>query len=106
MMGGWAILLAVFTFLGSMAVPLFAQRWQSLLGLSAAAALFFGWLTLEVDKPDTLAATIGAFLGGLMLTGFAFVAIARFVMLVGRRPDEVAEDLGAESQERTTADQS
>ena len=47
--------------------------------------LLTGWLTLEMDTPGTIPAGIGAFLGGLMLFGFAAGAIAKFVALVGQR---------------------
>jgi hypothetical protein len=49
------------------------------------AAVFFGWLTVEMPTPGTIPEGIGAFLGGLMLFGFAAGAIAKFVTLVGRR---------------------
>ena len=87
-MGFWAILLACVCFLAAMAVPLFALRWKSFLVVLALAVLFFGWLTLEMDRDGTIPAAIGSFLGGLMLTGFAFGAIARFVSLLGKRPAE------------------
>ena len=85
--GAWAIFLAFICFLVPMAIPLFAQRWRSLFVMLAVAALFFGWLTLEMETPGTIPAGIGAFLGGLMLFGFAAGAIAKFVQLLGRRPD-------------------
>ena len=84
--GIWAIVVAFVCFLVPMAVPLFAQRWRTLIIILVLAALFFGWLTLEMDTPGTIPAGIGAFLGGLMLFGFAAGAIAKFVALVGRRP--------------------
>lgn len=86
-MGGWAIVLAFICFLAPMAMPLFTVRWKSFLILVGIAVLFFGWMTLEVPRPGTIPSAIGAFLGGLMLTGFAFGAIARFISLVGRRPE-------------------
>jgi len=84
--GIWAIVVAFVCFVVPMAVPLFAQRWRTLIVILVLAALFFGWLTLEMDTPGTIPAGIGAFLGGLMLFGFAAGAIAKFVALVGRRP--------------------
>lgn len=90
MMGAWAIVLAFICFIGPMAVPVLARTWRSYLIVLAAAVLFFAWMTLEVDHPRTIPSLIGAFLGGLMLTGFAFGAIARFVMLLGTnsQPEE------------------
>lgn len=85
--GIWAIFLAFICFLVPMAMPLFAQRWRTLVIIIAVAALFFGWLTVEMPTPGTIPAGIGSFLGGLMLFGFAAGAIAQFVTLVGRRPD-------------------
>jgi hypothetical protein len=84
MMGGWAIFLAFLCFLGPMAIPFFAVRWRSFLIQIVVAAAFFGWLTLEVGREGTIPAAIGSFLGGLMLTGFGFGAVARFAMLIGR----------------------
>lgn len=83
--GTLAIILAFICFLVPMAVPLFAQRWRTLVIVLLLGAVFFGWLTLEMDTPGTIPAGIGAFLGGLMLFGFAAGAIAKFVALVGRR---------------------
>jgi len=83
--GIWAIFLAFICFLVPMAVPLFAQRWRTLIVILVLAAVFFGWLTLEMPSPGTIPAGIGAFLGGLMLFGFAAGAIAKFVQLLGRR---------------------
>ncbi len=83
--GTLAIILAFFSFLIPMAIPLFAQRWRTLLIVVSVAALFFGWLTVEMPTPGTIPAGIGAFLGGLMLFGFAAGTIAKFVQLLGRR---------------------
>ena len=82
--GTLAIVLAFLCFLVPMAVPLFAQRWRTLIIVVIVAALFFGWLTLEMNTPGTIPAGIGSFLGGLMLFGFAAGAIAKFVTLLGR----------------------
>ena len=83
--GGFAILAATLSFLVPMAVPLFATRWRTLLIVLAAGAVFFAWLTVEMPVPGTIPAGIGSFLGGLMLTGFAFGMIAKAVSLVGRK---------------------
>ena len=84
-MGAWAIVLAFLCFIGPMAVPVIAQTWRSYLTVVGVAVLFFAWMTLEVERPGSIPSLIGAFLGGLMLTGFAFGAIAKFVMLLGRK---------------------
>ena len=89
MMGGWAIFLAFLCFLGPMAIPFFAVRWRSFFVQIVIAAVFFGWMTLEVNREDTVPAAIGSFLGGLMLTGFGFGAVARFAMLLGQAPRNV-----------------
>mgnify|MGYP006191094479 CR=1 FL=1 len=83
MAGLFAILAACLAFVVPLAVPLFAANWRSLLIMAAAAAAFFTWLHFDVADGSSL---IGEFLGGLMLVGFAFGAIARFAMLLGRRP--------------------
>jgi hypothetical protein len=83
MAGAIAIVAALLSFLVPLAIPLFAQRWRSYAIILALAALFFAWLTWDIQRSE--ASWIGAFLGGLMLTGFAAGAIAKFVMLVGRR---------------------
>jgi hypothetical protein len=82
--GTVAIFLACLCFLVPMAIPLFAQRWRSFFAILAVATLFFGWLTLEMETPGTIPSGIGAFLGGVMLFGFAAGAIARLVSLIGR----------------------
>ena len=85
--GMWAIFLAFICFLVPMAVPLFAMRWRTFLIVVAVAALLFAWMTVEMPVAGTIPASIGSFLGGLMLTGFAFGMIAKFVGLVGKRPE-------------------
>ncbi len=83
--GAWALLLAFLSFIVPMAIPLFVQRWRTLAIVLAVGVVFFGWMTLEMQSPGSIPAGIGAFLGGLMLFGFAAGMIARFVALVGRR---------------------
>jgi hypothetical protein len=89
MAGVVAIATALLAFLVPLAIPLFAQRWRSFLVILGLAVLFFAWLTWDLQRtaPDGNGHWLGAFLGGLMLTGFAAGAIAKFVMLVGRRPE-------------------
>ncbi len=82
MSGVFAILSSLLAFLVPLAIPLFAQRWRSFAIILGLGALFFWWLTLDVERPQSI---IGTFLGGLMLFGFGAGLIAKFVMLVGRR---------------------
>jgi hypothetical protein len=85
-MGGVvAIITALLAFGIPLAVPLFAQRWRTLLILMLLGALFFGWVTLDLASPDGITQTLGPFTFGLMLFGFAAGAMAKFVMLVSRR---------------------
>lgn len=84
-MGGFiAIAVSGLAFLVPLAIPLFAQRWRSFALIVALAAVFFLWLNGDIESGG--ANPIGPFLGGLMLFGFVAGAIAKFVMLVGRRP--------------------
>ncbi len=83
MEGVIAIIAAVLAFLVPLALPLFARSWRSLAMMAAVAALFFSWLYFDIGSGSSM---IGSFLGGLMLIGFAFGAIARFAMLLGRPP--------------------
>ena len=81
-----AIVSATLSFLVAMAIPLFAQRWRTLAIVVGVGAMFFGWMTLELPVAGSIPSGIGAFIGGLMLFGFAAGVIARFVTLLGRRP--------------------
>ena len=83
MAGLFAILATCLAFLVPLAIPLFAANWRSLAIMAAIAALFFSWLYFDIGSGSSM---IGSFLGGLMLIGFAFGAIARFAMLLGRPP--------------------
>lgn len=85
-----AIIAALLAFAIPLAIPLFVQRWRTFFIVNAVAVTFFTWLTLDLQRnalgnPPGLAYLIGPLLGGLMLVGFAGRAIARFVMLIGRR---------------------
>lgn len=85
-MGGVvAIVTALLAFGIPIAVPLFAQRWQTLAVLLGLGVLFFGWVTLDLASPDGITQTLGSFTFGLMLFGFAAGVIAKFVMLLSRR---------------------
>lgn len=86
MAGLFALVAAGLCFMVPLAVPLFAMRWRSFFVLLGLGAAFFGWLTLDLPNPQGISQMLGSFLGGLMLIGFAAGAIAKFVMLVGRRP--------------------
>lgn len=84
MEGVLAIIGASLAFLVPLGLPLFARSWRTLGVMTIAAVAFFTWLTFDIAGGASL---VGEFLGGLMLVGFAFGAIARFAMLLGRRPD-------------------
>lgn len=88
MSGIVAIVAAFLAFVVPLAITLLVQQWRTFFMVLAAAVAFFGWLTLDLQRgePSGLAALLGPLLGGLMLFGFAAGAIAKFVMLVGRRP--------------------
>lgn len=81
MAGLLAILVAALAFLVPLALPLFARTWRSLALMSAVVAAFLGWLYLDLADGQSL---VGEFIGGLVLVGFAFGAIAKFAMLLGR----------------------
>lgn len=93
MAGVFALVAALLAFAVPMALPLLAQRWRSLGVLLLAGLAFFAWLNADITAHDGGGA-IGAFLGGLMLVGFAGGVLARFVMLLGRprpAPDAAAD---------------
>lgn len=81
--GTIAILAALLSFAVPLAIPLFSQRWRSFALILALGVAFFGWLTWDIQRGGDN--WIGPFLGGLMLFGFVAGAIAKFVMLAGRR---------------------
>ena len=85
MSGVIAIVTALLAFGIPIAVPLFAQRWRTLVILLVLGVLFFGWVTLDLAAPDGITQTLGPFTFGLMLFGFAGGVIAKFVMLISRR---------------------
>ncbi|MBL8592500.1 MAG: hypothetical protein ABS35_11520 [Kaistia sp. SCN 65-12] len=85
MSGVIAIVAALLAFGIPIAVPLFAQRWRTLLILLLLGVLFFSWVTFDLATPDGITQTLGPFTFGLMLFGFAAGVIAKFVMLVSRR---------------------
>jgi hypothetical protein len=87
MSGIFAVFAGLLCFIVPLAVPLFAQRWRTFAIIVAMAVAFFGWLTWDIGRTGS-AHWIGSFLGGLMLFGFAAGTIAKFVMLLGRRPDQ------------------
>lgn len=82
--GIWALFLAFLSFVLPMAIPLFVQRWRTLLLVVGLGVAFFAWLTVEMPNPGSIPSGIGAFLGGLMLFGFAGGVIARLVQMLGR----------------------
>jgi len=86
MAGLLAIIASFFAFVVPLGIPLLAQRWRNFLITLALGAAFFAWLTWDLGRqPPGAESFPGAFLGGLMLFGFAGGAIARFVMLISRR---------------------
>ena len=82
MAGIVAIVAAFLAFAVPLALPLFARTWRSFGVMVLLAVAFFAWLANDLQRAEPTA--IGSFLGGLMLIGFAFGAIARFVILIGR----------------------
>jgi len=95
--GTFAIIAAVLAFLVPAAVPLFAQRWRTFMIILVLAAGFFAWLNWDIQRasladPPGEPNWIGPFLGGLMLFGFAGGAIAKLVMLIGKRPVETLNE--------------
>lgn len=87
MAGIFALLVGTLCFMVPLGLPLAMRGWRPFLTLLAIAVVFFGWLTIELPNPQSLAAIIGSFLGGLMLLGFACGAIAKLTMLLGRGPN-------------------
>ncbi len=85
MSGVIAITTALLAFGIPITVPLFAQRWRTLVVLLVLGVLFFGWVTLDLAAPNGITQALGPFTFGLMLFGFAAGAIAKFVMLLSRR---------------------
>lgn len=83
--GAIAIFAGLLCFAVPLAIPLFVQRWRSFAITVALGAAFFAWLTVDIEKAAG-AHWLGPFLGGLMLFGFAAGVIAKFVMLLARRP--------------------
>lgn len=85
MSGILAVVAALLAFGVPIAIPLFAQRWQTLTIVAAAGISFFVMVNFDLDNPAGISQAFGPFLFGLMLFGFAAGVIAKFVMLVGRR---------------------
>lgn len=94
--GAIAIAAALLSFAVPLAISLFAQRGRTFAIILALGAAFFAWLTWDIQRADPGNPPgsdnwIGPFLGGLMLFGFGAGSMAKFVMLLGRRPaDEEA----------------
>lgn len=82
-----ALVAAFLAFAIALAVPLFVQRWSRLALVVLVGAAFFAWLTWDLGQAAAgEIKLIGPLLGGLMLFGFAGGVIAKFVMLVARKP--------------------
>ncbi len=85
--GTIAIVAALLSFAVPLAIPLFAQRWRTFAIVLGLAVAFFAWLTWDLQRSGDN--WIGPFLGGLMLFGFGAGALAKLVMLLGKRRDGV-----------------
>ena len=91
MSGLVALVVSALAFLVPLAVPLFAQRLRTFAIILAIFVVFFLWLNGDIaSSPPGQPHWLGPFLGGLMLVGFTGGAIAKFVMLVSRRPEPPA----------------
>ena len=86
MEGAFAILGATLAFVVPLAIPLFVQGWRGFLVVLALGTAVATWLTLEMPVPGSIPNSLGTFLGGLIVVGLALGVIAKFVMLVARRP--------------------
>ena len=85
MNGVFAIVGAFLAFIIPMSIPLLAQRWQTL-GLIATIGIgLFVWIDIDLGNPAGVTQSVGAFVFGLMLFGFAAGVIAKVVMLAVRR---------------------
>jgi hypothetical protein len=85
-MSGLAALFGAFiAFLVPMAVPLAAQRLQSLGIITVIGIAIFIWIDIDLGNPAGVTQSLGPFVFGLMLFGFAAGVIAKFVMLVAKR---------------------
>lgn len=85
MAGAIALVATLLAFFVPLAVPLFAQRWRTLIVIAALGAAFFGYVTWDLGNASGPAHLLGPFLSGLMLFGFAGGLLAKFVMLLSRR---------------------
>lgn len=81
MEGTLALLGAFLAFVVPLAAPLFARRWRTWGAMLLVAAAFFAWLSHDLASGNS---AVGSFLGGLMLIGFSFGAIAKAALLLGR----------------------
>lgn len=89
--GTFALLAAGLAFLAPLAVPLFVQRWRTLLVVLLAGAALLTWLWFDIDASGDRH-WLGTFLAGLMLAGYGFGIIAKFAMLLGRPQSTGGED--------------
>ncbi len=85
MSGAFALVGAFLAFAIPIAVPLFVTTWRGFAIAVAAGGLFFTWVTFDLANPAGITQALGPFVLGLALFGFAGGAIAKFVMLLGRR---------------------
>ena len=85
MNGVFALFGAFLAFIIPMSVPLAAQRWQSLGIITAIGVALFVWVDIDLGNPTGFAQSLGPFVFGLMLFGFAAGVLAKFVMLISKR---------------------
>ena len=85
MSGIVAVVASFLAFAIPIAAPLFAQTWRGFAIVLGAGVLFFTWVTFDLANPAGVTQVLGSFVFGLALFGFAGGAIAKFVMLLGRR---------------------
>jgi hypothetical protein len=88
--GTLAIIAAILAFLVPLAIPLFIQRWRTFAITTTAAAAITAWLWFDIEASGG-GHWLGSFIAGLMFAGFAFGAIAKLAMLLGRRPADPPE---------------
>jgi hypothetical protein len=85
MSGAFALVGAFLAFAIPIGVPLFVTTWRSFAIVVAAGVLVFAWVTFDLANPLGVTQSLGPFVFGLALFGFAAGVIAKFVMLLGRR---------------------
>jgi hypothetical protein len=90
--GTFAIVAACLAFLVPLAAPLFVHGWRSFAIMVLIAGAILAWLWFDIEGSGGNH-WLGTFLAGLMFAGFAFGAIAKFAMLLGRPKPDAGEPL-------------